>query len=160
MQNNYLHPIRIAVLADTHNVLLPDVQAILKSCDAAIHAGDVTGEQVMDELRRLTNIYVVRGNNDRDLGYLKKTLRCTIGGVSFLAVHDRRDAGPQISEVQAVIYGHSHRYAHDVIDGRVWLNPGSCGRRRFGGELTMAVITVLEGKILGIEKLTFGKDRV
>lgn len=160
MQNNSLHPIRIAVLADTHNVLLPDVQEVLKSCDAAIHAGDVTGEQVMDGLRRLTDIYVVRGNNDRDLGYLKKTLRCSIGGVSFLVVHDRRDAGSQISEAQAVIYGHTHKYAHDMIDGRLWLNPGSCGRRRFGGELTMAVMTVLEGKILGIEKLTVGKDRV
>ena len=32
---------------------------------------------------------------------------------------------------------------------RLWLNPGSCGRSRFGGEVTMAVMTVEDGRISG-----------
>lgn len=160
MQQKNLNPTRIAILADTHDVLLPQVKEILKSCDAAVHAGDVTDERVMDEMRGLTNIYVVRGNNDIALGYLRRTLACTLAGISFLAVHDRRDAGRQAAGAQVVVYGHTHKYAQEVIGGRLWLNPGSCGRKRFGGELTMAVMTVADGKILGIEKIVIREENV
>ena len=44
-----------------------------------------------------------------------------------------------------VIFGHSHQYFAKEIDGRLWLNPGSCGRSRFGGDVTMAVMTVENG---------------
>ena len=32
-----------------------------------------------------------------------------------------------------------------MIDGRLWLNPGSCGRSRFGGEVTMALMEIDNG---------------
>ena len=32
-----------------------------------------------------------------------------------------------------------------MIDNRLWLNPGSCGPRRFDQEITMAVMTVDNG---------------
>ena len=34
-----------------------------------------------------------------------------------------------------------------MIDGRLWLNPGSCGRSRFGGEVTMALMEIDNGKL-------------
>ena len=37
------------------------------------------------------------------------------------------------------------QYFAKEIDGRLWLNPGSCGRSRFGGDVTMAVMTVENG---------------
>lgn len=153
-------PLRIAVLSDTHDILRPQVKEILRSCDAAIHAGDVTTEEVMDEMRKLTNIYVVRGNNDYHLSYLRQTLSCSIAGISFLAVHDRRNAGRNLDNTQVVIFGHTHRYSQEVIGGRLWLNPGSCGRRRFSGELTMAVLTAEEGKILNLEKIEISEDEL
>ena len=33
-----------------------------------------------------------------------------------------------------------------IIDDRLWINPGSCGRRRFDQEITMAVMHVDAGK--------------
>ena len=42
-----------------------------------------------------------------------------------------------LGTAQVVIFGHSHHYFEKMIDGRLWLNPGSCGRSRFGGEVTM-----------------------
>ena len=45
-----------------------------------------------------------------------------------------------------VIYGHSHKYACEKRDGVLWLNPGSCGRRRFDQEITFAVMTVDNGR--------------
>ena len=35
------------------------------------------------------------------------------------------------------------------------LNPGSCGRARFGGEVTMAKMTLRDGRITGIRKIEF-----
>ena len=45
-----------------------------------------------------------------------------------------------------VVFGHTHKYFEKMIDGRLWLNPGSCGRRRFDQEITMAVMTVDNGR--------------
>ena len=39
-----------------------------------------------------------------------------------------------------------------MIDGRLWLNPGSCGKRRFDQEITLAVLTI-NGKALSVEKI-------
>ena len=44
------------------------------------------------------------------------------------------------------MFGHTHKYFEKMIDGRLWLNPGSCGRRRFDQEITMAVMTVDNGR--------------
>lgn len=82
-------------------------------------------------------------------------LRFRIGGVSFCMVHDRRDVPRDLEGVDAVIYGHSHRYSEEWTGGRLWLNPGSCGRARFGGEVTMAKMTLRDGRITGIRKIEF-----
>ena len=44
-----------------------------------------------------------------------------------------------------VIYGHSHVYDQQMEEGRLWLNPGSCGYRRFTLPLSLAVMTLYEG---------------
>ena len=41
-----------------------------------------------------------------------------------------------------VIFGHSHKYLEQVTDGKLWHNPGSCGKRRFGQEISLAVLTI------------------
>ncbi|MFR5701903.1 MAG: metallophosphoesterase family protein [Eubacterium ramulus] len=38
----------------------------MKGCDCILHAGDVTKESLLDQIRFLGNLYVVRGNNDGD----------------------------------------------------------------------------------------------
>ena len=55
---------RIGIISDTHNLLRPEVLEILKGCDCILHAGDVTKESLLDQIRFLGNLYVVRGNND------------------------------------------------------------------------------------------------
>lgn len=34
-------PVRVAVMADTHGVLRPEVEKILETCDVIVHAGDL-----------------------------------------------------------------------------------------------------------------------
>lgn len=41
-----------------------------------------------------------------------------------------------------------------MIDGRLWLNPGSCGRSRFGGEVTMALMEIDNGN-WNVRKINF-----
>ena len=69
-------------------------------------------------------------------------------------VHDRKDVAWELGDTQVVIFGHSHQYFAKEIDGRLWLNPGSCGRSRFGGDVTMAVMTVENGS-WQVEKIVF-----
>ena len=150
--------IRIAVLSDAHGMLRREVVAELQDCSHILHAGDIVKETDLDELRLYGSIYAVRGNNDvwqDGLRDLAQVLRFEIGGVSFLMTHDRYDIPRNLEGVQAVIFGHSHRYSEVWQDGRLWLNPGSCGRSRFGSDVTMAKLTVRGGRITGVRRIDF-----
>lgn len=138
---------KIAVISDTHGLLRESVLDYVRECDAVIHAGDFTNETILDTLRNMKNVYVVRGNNDIYWAKnLKDTLRFQIEGVTFFLTHDRRNIAKNLDGVDIVIFGHSHKYFQEMIDGRLWLNPGSCGRPRFGGTLSMAVMEIEDGK--------------
>ena len=151
-------PVHIAILSDTHGMLRREVVAELQDCTHIIHAGDIIRETDLDELRLYGSVYAVRGNNDlwqdglRDLAHI---LRFEIAGVSFLMTHDRYDIPRDLEGIQAVIYGHSHRYSEEWKDGRLWLNPGSCGMSRFGSDVTMAKMTVQDGRIMSIRRINF-----
>ena len=57
--------------------------------------------------------------------------------------HKKKDI-PADVDADVVIYGHSHKYAQTYVDGILYLNPGSCGPRRFSQPITMAVLTIPE----------------
>lgn len=138
---------KIGIISDTHGLLRPEVIEILKYCDCILHAGDVDRPEILDQLRYLGNLYAVRGNNDGDWARnLSLTLKFKIEGIEFFMTHNKKDVAWELGNAQIVIFGHSHHYFEDQIDGRLWLNPGSCGRSRFGGEVTMAVMTIDDGK--------------
>lgn len=150
--------VRVAVLSDTHGLLRREVVAELQDCTHILHAGDIIRETDLDELRLYGNIYAVRGNNDvwqpglRDLAGI---LRFSIAGVSFLMTHDPWDVPRDLEGVQVVICGHTHKYRMEEIDGRLWLNPGSCGRARFGGDVTMAKMLLRDRKVLRVDRIDF-----
>ena len=152
--------IKIGIISDTHGLLREEVKERLKDCTYIFHAGDVDRPEILDELRTMGFLYVVRGNND---GYwaqnLRRSLNFSVGNVKFFMVHDRKDAAWELGDTQVVIFGHSHKYFCQEIDGRLWLNPGSCGRSRFGGEVTMAVMTVENGS-WEVEKIVLQMERL
>ena len=144
---------KIGIISDTHGLLRPEVLEILKDCKYILHAGDVNKDEILDVLRSMGNLYVVRGNNDKDWAEnLRTSLSFTIAGVKFFMVHNKKDVEWELGSAQVVIFGHTHSYSEKMVDGRLWLNPGSCGRSRFGGEVTMAVMTVEDGQYQ-IEKI-------
>lgn len=153
---NGMYPVHVAVISDTHGLLRREVVRELQDCSHILHAGDIIRESDLDELRLYGSIYAVRGNNDiwqPGLHDLAGVLRFTIAGVNFVMTHDRYDVPRNLEGVQAVIYGHSHRWEEDTVDGRLWLNPGSCGFARFGGSITMAKLLLQNGKILRVQRI-------
>lgn len=137
---------KIGIISDTHGLLRPQVLEVLKTCDCIFHGGDINKPEILEVLRPLASIYAVRGNNDKEWAEgLAKKLQFTIEGVNFFMVHNKKDVVWNLGDVQVVIFGHTHKYFEKIIDGRLWINPGSCGKRRFDQEITMAVMTVENG---------------
>ena len=144
---------KIGIISDTHGLLRPEVLEILKDCKNILHAGHVNKDEILDVLRSMGNLYEVREHNDKNSAEnLRTSLSFTIAGVKFFMVHNKKDVAWDLGDTQVVIFGHTHKYFEKYVDGRLWLNPGSCGRSRFGGEVTMAVMTVEDGQYQ-IEKI-------
>ena len=144
---------KLAILSDTHNLLRPEVLERLEGVDAILHGGDCSRQAVLDELSRYAPLYVVRGNNDKEWAeQLPHHLRLTLGGKVFYMVHKKAEIPRELTGVDVVIYGHSHKYAREEKDGVLWLNPGSCGPRRFNQDITMALLEITDDKIQ-VEKI-------
>lgn len=142
---------KAAVLSDTHNLLRPEVLEIIKDCDAVIHGGDISSQKVLDAVnvnkKENAPFFVVRGNNDKEWAeHIPNYLEFELEGVHFYLRHIKKEIPDDLGKAQIVIYGHSHKYMEEEVDGRLWLNPGSCGRRRFHQAITMAVLEILDGK--------------
>lgn len=136
-------PIRAAVISDTHGLLRPEVERILQTCDVVIHAGDFDNQMIFHKLNISWPLYAVRGNNDGSWAdQLPLIRKFALGGVRFLMVHDRSDLSKDLGDAQIIIFGHSHMPHCRKQDGRLWLNPGSCGYRRFTLPLSLNVLTL------------------
>lgn len=144
---------KLAILSDTHGLLRPQVLDYVKTADAILHTGDINRESIVEALEQYAPLYVVRGNNDKDWAdAIPHDLTVTLDGVTFYMVHNKKDIPADLPGVDVVIYGHSHKYAQEEKGGVLWLNPGSCGPRRFHQEITMAMAEIRDGTIR-IEKI-------
>jgi len=136
---------RIGVLSDTHGLLRPEAIAALAGVDLLVHAGDVGDATTLAQLRALgPPLYVVRGNVDRGAWALElpETAVVEAGGHHLYVLHDRAelDLEPSAARFAAVIYGHSHQPEIRHERGVLYLNPGSCGPRRFKLPVSVALI--------------------
>ena len=136
---------RIAVISDTHNLLRPEVIELINSCELIVHAGDISKPDILDRLEELKPLYIVRGNNDRGdwASGLPQVLTFDLFGRRVCMTHIKCNIPPD-HKADIVIYGHSHRYSCAKDGDAVFLNPGSCGPRRFNQEITMAILTLTD----------------
>lgn len=145
---------KLAILSDTHGLLRPQVLEHLKTADVILHGGDINKQSVVDELQRYAPLYVVRGNNDKEWAdKIPHDLTINLGGLNFFMVHNKKDVPVSLPNVDVVVFGHSHKYLQEEKNGMLWLNPGSCGPRRFHQEITMMIADVSAGKIK-VKKVT------
>jgi putative phosphoesterase len=135
----------VGIISDTHGLLRPEAVAALTGADLIIHAGDVGKPEVIEALRAIAPIHVVRGNIDTAswAEALPMTARVDVGQRQFFVLHEiaQLDLDPAAAGFAAVVYGHSHQPAIETRAGVLFLNPGSAGPRRF--KLPIAVARVI-----------------
>ena len=139
--------LRVALLSDTHGLMRAEARTFAVGCDYIIHGGDIGSAQILDELAAVAPLFAVRGNNDTQewAAHLPETEMIRIGGAFVYVIHDlsQLDIEPHAAGVQVIVSGHSHKPLVEERDGILYVNPGSCGPRRFKlpisvGELVVA----------------------
>ncbi len=132
---------KAAVISDTHGILRPEVLEIIKTADLVLHGGDIADQKTYDRLNEMTKIIAVRGNCDGEWAQdIPDEAFFELCGRKIYMVHNKKKASDKAENADIIIYGHSHKYEEKTVGGTLWLNPGSCGARRFGMPLTMAVL--------------------
>lgn len=148
---------RIGIISDTHGLLRPEVAEALADCEAILHGGDVNKPAILEQLNRIAPTYVVRGNNDKEWARkLPETLTVSLCGIRFYMVHNKKyipKREEDLKEVDIIVYGHSHKYEEKQENGRLLLNPGSCGPRRFTQPITFAVLEVEDDGAYKVKKV-------
>ena len=149
---------KLAILSDTHGLLRPEVLKHLKAANVILHAGDINTQGIVDQMAAIAPLYIVRGNNDKEwAGAIPQQLTITLDGVTFYMVHNKKEAPVDLTGVDVLVFGHSHKYVQEEKNGVLWLNPGSCGPRRFHQEITM-MMAETEGGKLRVEKILIPRE--
>jgi putative phosphoesterase len=115
------------------------------------------GAHVVERLRAIAPTHAVRGNNDRDAfgATLPEVWVESQAGVRALVIHElgRPDKllpaarrAIESARPAIVIYGHSHKPWTELRDGRLFVNPGAAGPRRFRLPRTVAVLELNENR--------------
>jgi putative phosphoesterase len=152
----------IAVLADTHmpkgGRRLPErAVELLRGAEAALHAGDFFGLEVLREIEELCPgpVHAVHGNVDEaDLQrLLPETVEFELHGARVAMVHD---AGPakgrparmraRFPDADAVVFGHSHLPLREEEDGFQIFNPGSPTERRRAPRHSIGLLRIEAGR--------------
>ena len=144
--------VRIGLIADTHGLLRPDVHRALAGVSQILHAGDVGGDEILDELETIAPTQAVYGNCDEPWDpRLTASLDLRIGGLSVHVSHGHELGRPRPAQVAArydadvCIYGHTHQQVIAKVDGRLIVNPGAAGPQRFDLVPCVAILTVTDG---------------
>lgn len=143
----------VGLISDTHGLIRPDVHTAFAGVDEILHAGDVGGPDILDELRLIAPVRAVRGNTDPvDAPALADALDITLGGVRVHVSHGHEVGRLSPENLAArydadiVIYGHTHRQRVDRIGERLIVNPGAAGPRRFDIEPAVALLRISSGR--------------
>ncbi|MFL6256356.1 MAG: metallophosphoesterase family protein [Pyrinomonadaceae bacterium] len=123
----------VGVISDTHGLLRPEAFGALMGSELIIHAGDVGGPEVLEELGRLAPLVAVRGNNDRGAWAesLPEYEAIEVNGTFIYVLHDLKELDIAPAGFRVVVSGHSHKPLVEERRGVLYLNPGSAGPRRF-----------------------------
>jgi uncharacterized protein len=128
----------LGLISDTHGLIRPGVHDALTGVELILHAGDVGGSAILDELSLIAPVRAVFGNTDPpgEPG-LEGEVAIEVGGLRVHVSHGHEVGSPTPAKLAArydadvVIYGHTHRPLVTRHDGRLFVNPGAAGPRRF-----------------------------
>jgi putative phosphoesterase len=142
----------VGLISDTHGLVRPEVFDALSGVELILHAGDV-GEGVLEELQTIAPVEAVFGNTD-DPGdpQLTAAIERTIGGARIHVSHGHELGSPTPERLLAkydadvIVYGHTHQQKVVEKDGRLVVNPGAAGPRRFRLQPSVGLLTIADGQ--------------
>lgn len=139
-------PVRIFVLADTHDHLPENIDALAEGADEIWHLGDVCSPTIEQALEQIgPTLTIVRGNCDSNFAWplivdLKRN------GLCFRLVHIPPERAPE--GVDVVLHGHTHVPRNERRQGALFLNPGCVTRPNRGAPASVANLEIAsDGKI-------------
>ena len=140
---------KLGIISDTHDLLRPEVLSALNDVDVILHAGDISSQKTLDQLRETAPLYAVRGNADKEWAEdLPQFLDFMLEDIHVFMTHKKKDLPKDLSTYDLVVFGHSHQYSETQQGKTLIINPGSGGPRRFYQKITMAAAETEKGKIM------------
>ena len=145
---------RIILISDNHRVekAIADIRNQYCRGEILVHCGDSEMPAYM-----LEGYVAVQGNNDDYKAYPDRRI-LKVAGHSILILHGHRDMffgqygmlaeKAKSQECDIVMFGHTHRYFDDEIDGVRILNPGSIWHNRDGSEPSYMIVDLIDGRVL------------
>jgi uncharacterized protein len=147
----------IGLISDTHGLVRPDVHTALAGVELILHAGDVGGDDILDELQLIAPVHAVYGNTDPPgQPRLADSIEMAIDAVRVHVSHGHEVGSPTPAKLLArynadvIVYGHTHKQLLTNADGRWVVNPGAAGPRRFDLMPSVARMTI-RGRDVEIE---------
>ena len=142
----------IGLISDTHGQLRAGVHDAFHDVDLILHAGDVGGDDILDELSLIAPVEAVYGNTDTSGNpRLAAQIVHEVGGVLIQVQHGHEsgrltaDALLERFTADVLVYGHTHKQSVTRREGRLVINPGAAGPRRFHLMPSVARLTIRDG---------------
>jgi putative phosphoesterase len=129
------------------------VHEALSGVELILHAGDVGGDAILQELGLIAPVRAVFGNTDvpGDPALVER-IDLVVGGVHLHVSHGHEVGSPTPAKLaerydaDVVVYGHTHQQLVTRIDGRLFVNPGAAGPRRFNLKPSVGRLTIVGGR--------------
>jgi putative phosphoesterase len=151
-QSKFRATMIIGLLSDTHGLLRPRVHEVFAGVELILHAGDVGGHEILDELAGIAPVRAVFGNTDPPgAPGLEWEIVLTLPECSIHVSHGHQLGRPTPEGLLArypqdvLVYGHTHELLIHREGKRLVINPGAAGPRRFNLRPSVARLTIADG---------------
>ncbi|MBA3672516.1 MAG: metallophosphoesterase family protein [Gemmatimonadaceae bacterium] len=152
----------IGVISDTHGLVRPQVHTALAGVELILHAGDVGGDDVLDELALIAPVLAVYGNTDAPGDpRLAESIERELAGLRIHVSHGHEVGSPTPARLieryaaDVIIYGHTHRQHVARVGDQLVINPGAAGARRFKLEPSVGLLR-LDNGVASVELVEVG----
>lgn len=117
-----------------------------------LHAGDVGGDAILDELALIAPVKAVHGNTDAPGNpRLPAAINLVIDGLRIHVSHGHELGAPKPERLLAryaadvIVYGHTHQPLVTKAGARLVVNPGAAGPARFDITPSVAILEITGG---------------
>ncbi len=146
---------RLGLIADTHGKVRAQVHEVFRKVDLILHAGDLGGADVLEELELLAKVVAVYGNVDTAVmkRRLPQVAKLEVDDLRFVVTHGDQLVSREpeaikeaFPDADVIVFGHTHKaLIHNFPDFSVVINPGAAGPGRFDLKPSVAILETEPG---------------